>query len=400
MGTEDDNFKATGPNLAGYFTRAKENEPPPLPFGGIVYGADAGLSGVAGSEGPAQQNSYSRAAGVMGSSNDATGVAGASLRRVGVYGQLEDENNDMPDPPLVPTGLLAGVFGAAAAEPGVMGFSRAGDGMQAASFTGIGLRAVSFFGPGVHSISGDFSGVTGISGTQGPPVANPNVPNAAGVFGSSANRPGVIGTSNTQVGVVGFSNVVGVFGQAGSPAGLAGLFQGNVAVNGTLSATVKNAVLPFPDGTQRVLHCVESPDHWFEDFGIAKLKNGRATVTLDPDFAKVVTTSDYHIFTTPGADCRGLYVRRKNARSFEVRELQDGTSNVTFSYNIVARRKDIKRHRRFARIDARLPVLPTPTPRKPGPRALRAFVATLEKEARERRPTGARKARSSRAFPN
>jgi hypothetical protein len=363
-----------------------------------VYGADAGLSGICGSEGPAQQNSYSRTAGVMGSSSDSTGVAGASLTRPGVYGQLEDENNDMPDPPLVPTGLLAGVFGAAAAEPGVLGFSRAGDGMQAASFTGIGLRAVSFFGPGVHSISGDFSGVTGISGTQGPLVANPDVPNAAGVFGSSADRPGVIGTSNTQVGVVGFSNSVGVFAQTNNPAGLAGLFQGNVLVNGTLSATVKNAVVPFPDGTQRVLHCVESPDHWFEDFGIAKLVKGRATVALDPDFAKVVT--DYHIFITAGADCRGLYVRRRTARSFEVRELQDGTSSVTFSYNIVARRKDIKRHRRFARIDARLPTLPTPTPRKPGPRKLRTFMATLEREARERRPKGARKARSSRAFAN
>src|SRR4029077_19678099 len=135
------------------------------------------------------------------------------------------------------------------------------------------------------------------------------------------SRPGVIGTSDTHIGVVGFSNAVGVFGQTNDPAGLAGLFQGDVLVNGTLSATVKNAVVPFPDGTQRVLHCVESPDHWFEDFGTAKLKKGRATVTLDADFAKVVTW-DYHVFITPGADCRGLYVRRKTARSFEVRETQ------------------------------------------------------------------------------
>jgi hypothetical protein len=93
-------------------------------------------------------------------------------------------------------------------------------------------------------------------------------------------------------------------------------------------------------------------------------------------------------------------VRRKAAKSFEVRELQDGTSSVAFSYRIVARRKDIKRHRRFARIDARLPVLPTRAARKPGPPALRAFVATLEREARERRPKGAKKARSGRAFAN
>ena len=79
-----------------------------------------------------------------------------------------------------------------------------------------------------------------------------------------------------------------------------------------------------------------------------------------------------------------------------VRELQGGTSSVTFSYNIVARRKDIKRHRRFAKLDARLPVVSTRTPRQsaPTPRALRAFVASLEKEARSRRPKGAKKTRS------
>jgi len=172
-----------------------------------------------------------------------------------------------------------------------------------------------------------------------------------------------------------------------------------VEVNGTLGAMVKNAVVPFPDGTQRVLHCVESPEHWFEDFGTAKLKKGRATVKLDADFAKVVT-SDYHVFIMPGADCRGLYVRRKTAKSFEVRELQDGTSSVAFSYRIVARRKDIKRHRRFAKIDTRLPAPPTPTTRKsrPTPRALRKFIASLEKEARARRPKEAGKG-GSRATP-
>jgi hypothetical protein len=38
-----------------------------------------------------------------------------------------------------------------------------------------------------------------------------------------------------------------------------------------------------------------------------------------------------------------------------VRELQGGTSSVAFSYRIVAKRKDIKRHARFAKID--VPVL-------------------------------------------
>ena len=50
------------------------------------------------------------------------------------------------------------------------------------------------------------------------------------------------------------------------------------------------------------------------------------------------------MFVTPEDDCRGLCVRNKTTTSFEVRELQGGTSNVAFSYRIVARRKDIKAH--------------------------------------------------------
>jgi hypothetical protein len=97
--------------------------------------------------------------------------------------------------------------------------------------------------------------------------------------------------------------------------------------------------VPFPDGTQRVLYCMESPDLWFEDFGAAKLKRGRAVVQLDPDFTKVIKRGDYKVFLTPEGDCRGLYTRRRSAASFEVRELMGGKSSIAFSYRIVGRRK-------------------------------------------------------------
>src|SRR6266481_434659 len=169
--------------------------------------------------------------------------------------------------------------------------------------------------PGVESISGALTGVSGISGTQGPAVLNTS--NIAGVRGTSDGANGVIGTSNRSIGVVGFSNNVGVFGQSTNPASFAGLFAGNVQVTGTLSAAVKNAVVPFPDGSKRVLHCMESPEHWFEDFGTAKLTRGRAVVKLDANFAKVIKRGDYRVFVTPEGNCHGLYVRRKSANSFE-----------------------------------------------------------------------------------
>jgi len=58
---------------------------------------------------------------------------------------------------------------------------------------------------------------------------------------------------------------------------------------------------------------MESPDLWFEDFGMAKLKRGRAVVPLDANFAKVIKTGDYRVFFTPEGDCRGLHLRRKSA---------------------------------------------------------------------------------------
>ena len=117
-------------------------------------------------------------------------------------------------------------------------------------------------------------------------------------------------------------------------------------------------------------------------------------VALDADFAKVIKRGDYRVFVTPDGDCRGLYIRNRSAARFEVRELGGGKSNVAFSYRIVGRRKDISRHRRFAKIDTRLRLPAGATPRKRAPSAaeLRAFVARLEKEAQAQAPKGAKQA--------
>jgi hypothetical protein len=74
-----------------------------------------------------------------------------------------------------------------------------------------------------------------------------------------------------------------------------------------------------------------------------------------------------------------------------------GESAIAFSYRIVGRRRDITRHRRFAKIDARLPAAAPrgPRQRRPTAAALRAFIADLEQEARGRAPK--RKAGRSRA---
>jgi hypothetical protein len=193
--------------------------------------------------------------------------------------------------------------------------------------------------------------VTHSGGMASPVLGLRAVSDYIGVYGTSQNGIGVYGISQNRIGVYGLGRQ------------FAGYFNGDVYVSGTLTAAAKNAVVSFPDGSHRLLHCVESPEHWFEDFGSARLMRGRATVKLDAEFAKVVKLSDYRVFLTPEGDCQGLYVKSKRGKSFEVRELQGGANSITFSYRIVAKRKDIKAHTRFAKMDTRVP-MPTGTQRQ------------------------------------
>jgi hypothetical protein len=64
-------------------------------------------------------------------------------------------------------------------------------------------------------------------------------------------------------------------------------------------------------------------------------------VQLEPGFAGVVKTDQYHVFPVANGDCKGLYVSNRTGSGFTVHELQGGTSNIGFSYRVVAKRKDI-----------------------------------------------------------
>jgi hypothetical protein len=98
-----------------------------------------------------------------------------------------------------------------------------------------------------------------------------------------------------------------------------------------------------------------------EDFGEAQLIAGKSEIKLDAQFASVVKTRDYHVFLSPYGDCNGLYVSRRTARGFTVRELKKGLGKVRFSYRVVARRKDIE--------DERMPKVAYPVPPSAPPSA-------------------------------
>ena len=132
----------------------------------------------------------------------------------------------------------------------------------------------------------------------------------------------------------------------------AGFFVGPVRVEGNLVVTgEKFATVQMDNGEYRGVSCQESPEVWFEDFGEGQLVNGRTHIELEPLFLQTVTISDKHpmkvFIQLNDENCKGTAVKR-GATGFDVIELESGTSNASFSYRIVAKRKGYE--------DSRLPL--------------------------------------------
>jgi hypothetical protein len=192
-------------------------------------------------------------------------------------------------------------------------------------------------GFGVYGLTQSATDDVGEGFTSG--VLGGNAGDGAGVWGSSQSGPAILGVSGT---------------------GLGGRFHGGVFVDGPLVVTgQKSSAVPQQDGSRRLLYCMESPESWFEDFGTGELVGGRGEVALDPGFADVVSTDDYHVFLTPLGDSLGLFVGERREDGFDVREQQGGTSSVPFSYRVVARRRDLGAER--------LPSVSVPSPPDPPP---------------------------------
>ncbi len=222
---------------------------------------------------------------------------------------------------------------------------------------------------GVYSGSGTGSGVLGNyngtstsvvrSGVYG--VVNQAAANAGGAGVSGYNgittgnqRMGVLGQYNgTAFGIgvhgIGFgggiitgNNDVAVVGWRANAANYSGYFNGNhVIANGTKSASV-----PTSQGNQ-LLYCMESPEVWFEDFGQASLVNGSIEIELDPLFLETVlidAAHPMHVFVQVQGECEDVYVT-PHETGFTVKEKNNGTSNVAFSYRIVAKRLHFPDHR-------------------------------------------------------
>jgi hypothetical protein len=344
--------------------------------GAGVFGNAVAASGFA--NGVQGQTASPFGAGVFGigaTNGQSTGVYGQTVNWVGVGGQA-----------LATTGGPAyGVWGDSLSTggAGVAGFEDAASGYT----NGVYGQSVSPNGNGVLGVNNAPSGGDGVSG-----LANGTTGNANGVFGATQTTgfgAGVSAAANATSGTA-----FGIFGQANSPngnamfghaastsgfptamvgfldsqqGGVAGQFvahggaglilqglsgpsfnqvfsldaSGNLHIAGNLVVDgTKSSSATLQSGRQVALYAVESPENWFEDFGTAELKSGVAWVPLDASFAETTNAAtSYHVFLTPNGDSNGLYVARKTAAGFEVREHAGGGSNVAFDYRIVVRRR-------------------------------------------------------------
>ena len=117
---------------------------------------------------------------------------------------------------------------------------------------------------------------------------------------------------------------------------------------------------------RRILFAPEAPEILFQDYGIGKLKNGVAEIEIDPILSKNIYVDEKHplkVFIQLEGDCKGVYVTNKSANGFTVKELQNGNSNVDFSWQIVATRADMldsTGNVHSKHVDVRFPIGPGP----------------------------------------
>jgi hypothetical protein len=107
--------------------------------------------------------------------------------------------------------------------------------------------------------------------------------------------------------------------------------------NSVVIADVKNFSVPHPTqpDTDIVYACIEGPEAAVYVRGTGHLVNGEAVISLPDHFASVASPDAMTVRVTPlSADSLGLAVVAKRISGVEVKELQRGTGNYDFDWEI------------------------------------------------------------------
>jgi len=249
-------------------------------------------------------------------------------------------------------GYQAGIMGNSATGTGIFALGTT-TGLYASATTGSGIdsRTTStnqfhygIFGFNMTTLG---NGIVGVGNNEATYyVINGG---SGGVFNGYQNSATYYG-----MGVYGRGENVNAYGAAG------GYFQGYVGTNysyayvalysggtqykitgsGTVSTIVKNTNQDLV-----TLHCPETPEVYFQDFGEAQLVNGKTHIDIDPTFAKNIAVNEKHplhviIQLYDDENCKGVIVKNRTQNGFDIVELNNGTSNAKLSWFITANRAD------------------------------------------------------------
>jgi hypothetical protein len=375
-----------------------------------VYGTSSSGPGVQGTSSSTSYGVYGQntasGPGVYGTSSSGYGVQGQGSALAAIFGDNSGGGTGVVgrNGGILEVLANSGVTGCAAGTNsvgvaglgtgtnsyGVYGETDLGIGVQGSTnSTNAGVEGLnSGSGPGVHGQNLGGSGGIGVRGdstsssNNSPGVWGQNTGGGPAIVGYSPSGDGFSAVTTTGTGCFGGAGGggTGVYAFSSGGTGLlaqtlgsgqnAGVFVGSVFVTGSLTVGgAKSAAVKGADGSLRRLYSLESPESWFEDFGSGQLSGGNATVELEPGFAGVVKTDQYHVYLTPEGESKGwLYVSKKSPGGFTVQEAAGGTSNIGFSYRIVAKRKDIAGARLEHVEDVPVPAAPAfPTPADTSP---------------------------------
>ncbi|PLW92633.1 MAG: hypothetical protein C0592_09745 [Marinilabiliales bacterium] len=348
-------------------------------FGGYFSG---GYVGVYGTVAPTGADVYFGVRGdVTGGTGSNYGVAGTS-DYVGVYGSADGHG-------VQGWGGSVGVYGSVdfATGFGVEGINEdpSGTGVLGAGNNVGGIYLTSGTGGAFTGDAGSFSYSTDASGTGVIGIGNSGaavntLTNGSGgafngndgVYGKAtgATGNGIVGVGNNGANIYTLTNgsggaftgqYTGVYGVSISTSylnsggyfeqGTTGTVYSYIATSngppptnyGILSNGVKSTVVKDLNDQPVTMFCTEAPEVLFQDYGTGQLVNGKAHIELDPIFSKNIYTDEDHpikIFVQLEGNCNGVYVTNKTINGFDVIELNNGSSNVQFSYTVVANRAD------------------------------------------------------------
>jgi hypothetical protein len=274
-----------------------------------VSGGSANGAGVTGTSNATAGVSGAGPTGVFGGSSTGTGVSGSHQGPTGTDPGVRGATASTTAGASAILGILTGFPAAADAAavrgvvPSAMGTTTQAYGVWGShAVGGIGVRGTSSAGTGAYGLHESLTGTS--PGLHGRTDSATDL--AAGVYGEAPGKgalvAGVYGNAGNGIGLLGSGGNVGVLGY--NPAGVAGLFAGNVAVTGTLTKGAGAFRIDHPlDPQHKYLQhsFVESPDMKNVYDGVVTTdRRGFATVKLPRYFQALNRDFRYQLTSLSG----------------------------------------------------------------------------------------------------